>query len=165
MTRDLYLIALGSNQWHRRVGRPRAVLASALAALDLDGCDVLAASPIISSRPVGPSQRRYANAAALMQCALTPHAMLGLLQAVERRHDRRRSGQRWRARTLDLDIVLWSGGAVEECGLTIPHPRFRDRAFVLGPAAAIAPRWRDPVTGLALRHLYARLTRNAPLPR
>ena len=62
---------------------------------------------------------------------------------------------------LDLDLVLWSGGCFAAPGLVIPHPLFRNRAFVLAPAVQIAPRWRDPVTGLSVRQLHARLTRPA----
>jgi 2-amino-4-hydroxy-6-hydroxymethyldihydropteridine diphosphokinase len=73
----------------------------------------------------------------------------------------------WRARTLDLDIVLWSGGALAdiEANLVIPHPAYRTRPFVLGPATTIAPDWRDPLTGLATKHLASRLTRRRPTPR
>ena len=77
----------------------------------------------------------------------------------------RRGGQRWGARVLDLDIILWEGGAWSSPDLTVPHTAFRSRSFVLTPAAAIAPRWRDPVTGLSLRQLRARLTRPRPLPK
>ena len=65
---------------------------------------------------------------------------------------------------LDLDIVLWSGGAYAGNGLTVPHLSFRDRGFVLGPALAVAPDWRDPITGLTLRHLHYRLSRRLTGP-
>ena len=160
-----YLIALGSNQRLPDMGGPRAVLDAAFDALDADAGDVLARSRIISSAPVGPSLRRYANAAAVVESALEPGAMLAVLQRIEADFGRERRGQRWRSRTLDLDIVLWSGGIHAAPGLAIPHPLFREREFVLGPAMAIAPRWRDPVTGLSLRQLHARLTRPRPVPR
>ena len=54
-------------------------------------------------------------------------------------------------------MILWSGGAFSGPGLTVPHPLFRTRDFVLVPAAAIAPRWRDPITGLTVRQLRFRL--------
>ena len=88
--------------------------------------------------------------------------MLAALKAIERQFGRRRGGQRWAARVLDLDIVLWSGGPWASPSLTVPHPEFRRRGFVLGPARAVAPDWRDPVTRLTLRQLYARLLRSAP---
>ena len=90
--------------------------------------------------------------------------LLAALKRTERMFGRR-GGQRWGDRVLDCDVVLWSGGVVAEPRLSVPHPLFRQRHFVLGPAAAIAPGWRDPLTGLTLAHLHARLTRRRPLPR
>ena len=147
------------------VGDPRRVLAAALAALEAAGLPLEAISPSIASDPLGPSTRRYANAAALVASDLDPPALLAVLQRIEHAFGRRRRGGRWRARPLDLDIVLWSGGTWLNAALIIPHPEFRHRAFVLGPASTAAPRWRDPMTGLALRHLHARLTRPRPLLR
>ncbi len=159
-----YLIALGSNMRHARLGSPRAVIAAALEELGRAGITVLAAAPVIASAPLGPSRRRYANSAALIATALPPECLLERLQDTERACGRRRRGQRWGARVLDLDIVLWSGGAWASRPLTIPHPRYRERTFVLAPVMRIAPRWRDPVTGFTVRQLYARLTRSNPLP-
>ncbi|MGE3691542.1 MAG: 2-amino-4-hydroxy-6-hydroxymethyldihydropteridine diphosphokinase [Novosphingobium sp.] len=155
-----YVIALGSNRRHGRYGAPAKVLRAALAALD-----VAAASPIVASQPLGPSRRRYANAAALLRTHEQPGDLLARLKTLERRFGRRCGGQRWGARVLDLDIVLWSGGAWASKGLIVPHTAFRERLFVLTPALAIAPRWRDPVTELTMRQLHARLTRPLPLPR
>ncbi len=147
------------------VGGPRQVLGAALAALEAEGVAVEAISPIMDSVPLGPSRRSYANAVAVVAGECDPPSLLALLQRIERVFGRRRRGQRWRARPLDLDIVLWSGGAWEDAMLAIPHPRFQSRAFVLGPGAATAPDWRDPSSGLTLRHLHTRLTRPRPLPR
>jgi 2-amino-4-hydroxy-6-hydroxymethyldihydropteridine diphosphokinase len=58
---------------------------------------------------------------------------------------------------LDLDIILWSGGAWGGPGPIVPHPEYRGRAFVLAPLAEIAPGWRDPLTGATVRQLLARL--------
>ena len=151
-----YIVALGSNMRLSGVGGPRAVLGAAIESLADSEMDVLAVSQTIASEPVGPSQRRYANAAVLVSSPLSPPDMLALLQAVEREFGRKRRGQPWRARTLDLDIVLWSGGIWVSPDLAIPHPAFRERPFVLTPAALVAPRWRDPLTGLTLRQLAAR---------
>lgn len=156
----VYVIALGSNRRHGRFGAPEAVIAAALAQLD----GVVAASRVVRSRPVGPSRRRYANAAAVIETMLDPPALLARLKAVETGFGRRR-GQRWGARVIDLDIILWSGGLWVSPGLVIPHPAFRARPFVLDPAAAIAPRWRDPVSGLSIGQLRTRLTRLAAPPR
>lgn len=155
-----YLIALGSNRRHHRIGRPDKVLAAALLALAADGQDVLAAAPIIETPPIGPSLRRYANGAAIIASPLQPDALLALLKRVEVRFGRRR-GQRWSARTLDLDIILWSGGSWHSPSplLIVPHPAYRTRDFVLRPALAIAPHWRDPLTGLTIAQLHHRATR------
>lgn len=156
MAEQRYLIALGSNMRHVRHGRPEQVLRAALKRLP---GTIAAVAPVIASPPLGPSRRRYANGAVLLQSPLMPLAMLDALHRLERDFGRRRRGQRWAARVLDLDIVLWSGGAWASPGLVIPHPAFRQRRFVLGPARAIVPDWRDPLTGLTVRQLLARLER------
>ena len=154
-----YLIALGSNVRHARFGRPEQVLAEALDALDAAGLIVECAAPVIRSAPLGPSRRRYANSAALVLTELWPDELLAALKGIERAFGRRKGGQRWSSRVLDLDIVLWSGGAWVSPGLLVPHREFRERDFVLRPAAMLAPAWRDPVTGLTIRQLHRRLLR------
>jgi 2-amino-4-hydroxy-6-hydroxymethyldihydropteridine diphosphokinase len=136
------------------------VLAAALERLAAEGLRIVAVAPVFETAPIGPSLRRYANAAALVETALEPPALLALAKRIEREFGRRRGGQRWTSRVLDLDLVLWSGGCFAARDLTVPHPLFRTRAFVLAPAASIAPRWRDPVTGLSVRQLHARLARS-----
>lgn len=160
-----YLIALGGNVRHPRHGTPPRVLRAALVALDAEpDIAVEAASAIVASAPLGPSCRRYANAAAIVASTLTPPRLLARFHAIEQRFARRRRGRRWGARTLDLDIVLWSDGAWASPGLTVPHPAFRERAFVLAPALAIARTWRDPLSGHTIAHLAARLRKLRPLP-
>ena len=162
--RQRYVVALGSNRRHHRHGRPRQVLAAALKALKAQGMAIESTSPIITTAPLGHSRRRYANAAVLLRTDLTPDALLQTLKAIEWSFGRRPRGRRWGDRVLDLDVLLWDGGAWTSRGLTIPHAGFRRRAFALQPAAAIAPTWRDPLTGLTLRQLHARLTRANLLP-
>ncbi|MBP2278934.1 MULTISPECIES: 2-amino-4-hydroxy-6-hydroxymethyldihydropteridine diphosphokinase [Sphingomonas] len=157
MQSSTYAIALGSNRRGRH-GGPVAEVRAAIAALG----GVVAVSPIIASAPLGPSIRRFANAAVLLESPLAPPAMLARLKAIERAFGRRR-GARWGARVIDLDIVLWSGGSWGTAALTVPHIAFRDRGFVLDPLRTIAPDWRDPVTGLSIRQLHARLHKRAPL--
>ena len=146
-----YAIAIGSNRPGRH-GRPEAEVRAAIAALGA----VAAASPIFATPPLGPSSRRYANAVAILESAESPPALLARLKAIERAFGRR-SGRRWGARVIDLDIILWSGGMHVGATLTIPHPAFRSRRFVLDPLEALVPRWRDPVTGLTIRQLAARV--------
>ncbi|WP_168452777.1 2-amino-4-hydroxy-6-hydroxymethyldihydropteridine diphosphokinase [Sphingopyxis microcysteis] len=160
----LYAIGLGSNRRHARFGDPRAVLMAALAALESDDIEAVDASPIIASDPIGPSRRRYANAVALVASTLTPPQMLARLHAIEAAFGRR-VGQRWSARTLDLDILLWSGGIWSDSALTIPHPAIDRRAFVLGPLRAIVPNWQHPLHRRSVRQLAARLGRPKPVDR
>jgi len=135
------------------------VLAAALERLAAEGVKVIDAAPALLTDPIGPSLRRYVNSTAVIETRLDPPALLALLKSIERQFGRRAGGRRWTSRVLDLDVILWSGGPFAEPGLTIPHPLFRTRDFVLAPAAHIAAGWRDPVTGLTVRQLHARLTR------
>ena len=155
----VYPIALGSNRRHVRHGRPTDVLAAATDALCELG-DVQAVAPVMTSRPIGPSRRAYANGALLLESTADPRALLTGLKAMEMRFGLRR-GRRWSERTLDLDIILWSGGMWNDRLLHIPHLHFRARGFVLKPCIAIAAKWRDPVTGLSLSQLRARLKKYA----
>ena len=145
MSATTYAIALGSNRWSRH-GAPAATIRVALAAVG----GVVAVSPVVASAPLGPSLRRYANAAALIRTDEDPAALLIRLKAIERAFGRRR-GRRWGSRVIDLDIVLWSGGAWRSPGLQVPHGAYVMRDFVLHPLATIAPGWRDPRTGRTIR--------------
>ena len=118
-------------------------------------------SVIHTTTPLGPGKRRYANAVALIETDLDPPALLAHLKAIEHAHGRR-PGRRWGDRPLDLDIIGWSGGIWASRTLSIPHPAFRQRRFVLAPLVEIAPGWRDPVTNLTARQLLARLDRRRP---
>ncbi len=157
----LYLVALGSNQRHNLLGKPADILEHAIAALEMEDLDVFAQSKIISSRPIGPSQRNFANGAVLLSTMLNPAELLARLQHVERHFGRRSRGQRWRERVLDLDIILWTGGVwtSDAPALAIPHPSWQSRGFVLQPAAEIAPQLRDPITGLTVMQLLYQFNR------
>ena len=146
-----YVIALGSNRRGRH-GSPRQQIAAAVAAIG----GVVAQSPVIETAPLGPSRRRFANAAILVESAETPPKLLACLKGIEGDFGRRR-GRRWDARVIDLDLILWSGGAWSSPGLTVPHPLFRQRAFVLRPLVTLVPDWRDPLTRRTIRQLAARL--------
>ena len=159
MAQYLYAIAIGSNRPHGRHGRPAAVVEAAIARLDRD-FGLFDASPIVLNAADGGAGRDFANAVALIESGLEPPAMLRRLKAIEQEFGRR-AGRRWGPRVLDLDVALWSGGAWRSRRLTVPHPRLRERSFVLQPLAAVAPAWR--VDGsLTARHLAARLARRRP---
>ncbi len=156
------LIALGSNRRSRH-GSPAATLAAALAALGAVG-RVVAMSRVRATAPLGPSQRRFANAVVEVATALPPAEVLARLQGIERAFGRRR-GRRWGARVLDLDIlaagnqVLSTNSHPNRRPLIVPHPRLAERRFVLDPLVELAPDWRHPLLHLTARQLRARLAR------
>lgn len=146
------VIALGSNLGDRREHLLWAArrLAETLSDFRL--------SPIIETEPVDVPevQPPYLNAVAVGHTSLTPRALLQRLLQLESERKRTRPG--WRSpRTLDLDLILHGDAVIDEPGLVVPHPRFRERAFVLEPLATIAPEAADPVTGLTARALLERL--------
>ncbi|MFD1611328.1 2-amino-4-hydroxy-6-hydroxymethyldihydropteridine diphosphokinase [Sphingomonas tabacisoli] len=155
-----YVIAIGSNRPHHRHGSPDGVVRAAVAALAALGT-VDARSRIHRTAALGPAGRSFANAAVLLTSDFDPPALLAHLKQLERRFGRR-AGRRWGARVLDLDIIWWSGGSWSGAGLTIPHPEFRNRRFVLGPLAEIAPTLRDPLTGRSIRQLLHAVDRRRP---
>ncbi len=129
------LVGLGSN-----LGDRLAVLRSAVAALRAEpGVAVLACSGVYQSPPLGGrAQGEFLNAAVLLETSLAPRALLGRLLALEADHGRERR-VRWGPRTLDLDILWMAGVAIDEPGLTVPHPGLAERAFVLRPVAELRP--------------------------
>ena len=155
---QLYAIGLGSNKPHGRYGGPARVLAAVL-----DELQPVAVSGMFETAPIGPSLRTFANAAALIETPLSPLDLLQRLKAIEHRFGRRR-GQRWGARVLDLDILLWSGGRWSDAALSIPHRHLTERLFALDPLAQIAPTWKIPGHGTVRQHL-SRLTRPRPIHR
>ncbi|MBV9882618.1 MAG: 2-amino-4-hydroxy-6-hydroxymethyldihydropteridine diphosphokinase [Sphingomonadaceae bacterium] len=159
MAATSYAIALGSNRRSRH-GDPAATLRAALT--ELGG--VRAVSRIRTTPALGPAGRAFANAAVIVESEFAPDALLTRLKSIERGFGRR-PGRRWGPRVLDLDIILWSGGAWPGPGPIVPHPAFRGRDFVLRPLAEVAPDWRDPAGGATVRQLLARLTAPRPVRR
>ena len=143
-------IALGSN-----VGDRRAHLEFAVARLRtlISGLRV---SRLIETAPVGVGpQPAFLNGAAVGTTCGTPRQLLDALLGIERSRGRHRPFP-GAARTLDLDLILFGDAMVSEPGLEVPHPRFRERRFVLEPLAEIAPGMADPVTGLTVLELLRR---------
>jgi 2-amino-4-hydroxy-6-hydroxymethyldihydropteridine diphosphokinase len=120
---------------------------------------VTTVSSFLETDPVGgpPGQGRFLNAAAKIETDLAPEALLEELKRVERALGRK-PGPRWGPREIDLDILLCGDTILETGTLVIPHPRMRERRFVLEPLAEIAPDARDPVTGLSVRALLEKVS-------
>jgi 2-amino-4-hydroxy-6-hydroxymethyldihydropteridine diphosphokinase len=142
-------VALGSN-----LGDRSAHLDWAIAALAVHLTE-LRTSPYEETAPVEvpDHQPDYLNAVAVGRTDLEPHALLDVLLGLEAARGRTRAGLR-AARPLDLDLVLYGDRVIDDRRLQVPHPRFLDRSFVLGPLAALAPRWREPVSGRTLAALW-----------
>lgn len=148
-------VALGSNLGDRERTLHAAV--SALAPV----LDNLSVSSFFETDPVGVAheQPRFLNAAAVGETMLPPRALLNLLLAIEQQFGRERPYD-GAPRTLDLDLILYDDEIIDEPALIVPHPRFRERMFVLEPLAQIAGNWRDPVSGRTIAELRATLVRS-----
>ena len=147
-------LALGSNLGDRE-GTLRTALA-VLASIISDLC----VSTFHETDPVGVGdQPRFLNAAATGRTVLPARDLLARFLDVEQRFGRTRaySGA---PRTLDIDLILYGGQIVEERDLSVPHPRFRERLFVLEPLDEIASDWVDPATGRTVGELLESLRRS-----
>jgi len=133
----------------------------------LPGGDILQSSRLYRTPPLGPpGQPDYYNAVLSLACELDALALLDALQGIEAAHDRIR-GERWGARTLDLDILAMDAAVVATDRLSLPHPQLQFRQFVLRPLCDIAPNWQHPrLHKTAAELLDALLTRGeAALPK
>jgi 2-amino-4-hydroxy-6-hydroxymethyldihydropteridine diphosphokinase len=145
-------VALGSNQGDRlahldhAVGRLKRLLTTPRVStyFETEPVDVVGV------------QGAFLNAAVVGGFDGTGRALLAELLTIELERGRARP-HRGAARTLDLDLVLFDDLVVSETDLVVPHPRFRERLFVLEPLAQVAGEWVDPVTGLTVAQLLARL--------
>ncbi|MBV9071500.1 MAG: 2-amino-4-hydroxy-6-hydroxymethyldihydropteridine diphosphokinase [Acidobacteria bacterium] len=135
------LIALGSNLGDRALFLRRAIheLRRVI--------HVVRVSSFIETDPVDAPPPKYLNAVVAGYTDLSPSALLGALQAIESRLGRRRS-TRNAPRVIDLDLILHSANLVRTRTLTVPHPRYREREFVLELLREFDFDWRDPATGL-----------------
>ncbi len=149
----LVAVALGSNLGNRAAHLEHAVtrLRQTLTGLRV--------STVIETEPegVGP-QPAFLNAAVVGASAGRPVDLLGILQGLEGERQRARPFP-GAARTLDLDLILVGDCVESSARITLPHPRFRERLFVLRPLAEIAPEMIDPVTGQSLATLLERAAR------
>ncbi|PZO54034.1 MAG: 2-amino-4-hydroxy-6-hydroxymethyldihydropteridine diphosphokinase [Phormidesmis priestleyi] len=151
-------IALGGN-----LGDSHRILLSAMTAIDqARGIQVIARSPLYKTAPVGPPQPDYLNACILVETSLTPRALLQQLLTIENQFGRVRQ-ERWGARSLDLDLLLFSDQIVDLPGLTVPHSRLHERPFVLIPLMNIAPQWPHPIFGKTIAQLVDQLSMTTPI--
>ena len=147
-------VALGSNLGDREAHLAFAVgrLASLLSNLRQ--------SRWHDTAPVGvpPDQPRYLNGVVVGETALTARGLLNELLAIEQAAGRLRPAP-MAPRTLDLDLILFGNERIREAGLVVPHPRFRERLFVLEPLAEVAPGWIDPDSGESVSALLEQARR------
>jgi len=145
------LIALGANL-PSTAGPPAATLKSALDRLAEQGVKIRSVSSFYESPAwPDPADPKFVNAVAVVETALQPVELLALLHGIETAHGRLRSTAN-APRSLDLDLLDYDGRLISD-GVTLPHPRLAQRAFVLVPLAEIAPVWRHPVTGQSVGEL------------
>ncbi len=151
-------VAFGSNLGDRR---GHILWAADRVAAMLDNFTL---SPLIETAPVGhglESDPPYLNAVGVGDSSLPAAAVLAALGALEAERGRTRPHP-GAPRTLDLDLILAGDQVVEEGDVRVPHPRFRNRLFVLEPLAAIAPDLVDPVTGRTIVQLLASVREKGP---
>jgi 2-amino-4-hydroxy-6-hydroxymethyldihydropteridine diphosphokinase len=148
----LAAIALGSNL-SNHLGGPLAILTAVLGELHRPPhWQLQAVSRWYQTPAVGPPQPDYLNGCAVLAVTLPPETLLRQLLAIEQQFGRERR-ERWGPRTLDLDLLLYDQNVLTTPTLELPHPRMRERAFVLVPLAEVAPNWVEPVSGLTIREL------------
>ena len=129
-------VGLGAN-----LGEREATIRAAVEALAAEeGIEVVALSTLRETEPVGVGEQPpFLNGAAALETTLSARALLVGLLEIERRFGRVRTPGELGPRTLDLDLLLYGNEAIDEAGLTVPHPRLHQRRFVLEPLAELAP--------------------------
>ena len=152
---DAY-IGLGSN-----LNNPHRQVISALGELnEIHSSYLYAFSSLYESRPMGPAdQPVYVNAVAWLKTKLDAHSLLSELHTIENKHGRKRDGEHWGPRTLDLDILVYGNYQLKSQALTIPHPGIKYREFVLYPLHEVNKNLMIPNLG-AIHRLKARCYAN-----
>ena len=122
-------------------------------------------SSIYETEPVGDVKGFFLNGVVELETAMSAHALMPRLLAIERAMGRRRSTERkpaaarrkYRPRTIDLDLLLFDREIIRTTSLTVPHPRMHERRFVLAPMAELAPALIHPVLTVSISELLAGL--------
>lgn len=141
-------LALGSN-----LGNRLEMLRGAIREMKLAGLAVTAESRIWETAPWGiTGQPRFLNMCVIVESRLEARDLLHCLKAIERQLGRTEA-ERWGPRVIDIDIIMIENETVDEPGLKVPHPRMRERAFVLVPLAEIAPDMIEPWSGKSVKEI------------
>jgi 2-amino-4-hydroxy-6-hydroxymethyldihydropteridine diphosphokinase len=137
-------VGIGSN-----LDSPEKQVQKAFKALkSLPDTIVTSVSSLYRSAPMGSvKQDDFVNAAAALLTLLSPHELLSELRTIEDDHGRKRDGERWGPRTLDLDLLVFSDKQINDNVLTVPHPGISERNFVLLPLCELAPHLIVPGLG------------------
>jgi 2-amino-4-hydroxy-6-hydroxymethyldihydropteridine diphosphokinase len=151
---DRVAVALGSNLGDRTAHLDHAVARLHSLFRQLVVSRYLATAPVGVTGP----QPMYLNAAAVGETLLAPRDLLDALLGIERERGRERPSPN-APRTLDLDLILYGEHVINDEGLIVPHPRFRERRFVLEPLAEIGGEMIDPVSGKSVSELLGNLSR------
>src|SRR5262245_22751341 len=141
-------LSLGSNLGDRRAHLKSAVQQLRAVITNLKTSAVIETEPHDVPEPQPP----YLNMAVVGETSLDPVGLFAELMTIERRAGREGRSPK-AARTLDLDVILYGDQIITTPTIVVPHPRFRERRFVLEPIASIAPEWVDPVTGRTIEQL------------
>ena len=156
MAQATVYIGIGSN-----LDNPGEQIEQSLQALaKIESTELVSTSSLYSSKPMGPQdQPDYMNAVAKLETELEPEALLDQLQAIESQFGRVRKEQRWGARVLDLDILLYADKVIDSPRLTVPHYGMKVREFVIYPLFEIAPELQLP-DGSFVAKLQSQLDKN-----
>jgi 2-amino-4-hydroxy-6-hydroxymethyldihydropteridine diphosphokinase len=146
------VLSLGSNQGDRIKNLDLAFENIA----EIAQTEILAKSRIFETDPIGgPEQEAYLNAVVLIETELVPQILLAALQDIENIAGRTRETI-WGPRTLDIDIIDVEGFVSDSETLQVPHPRAKERRFVLQPMAEVSPQWL--ISGTSVLELLAQVT-------
>lgn len=120
------------------------------------GAKVLECSPVYETEPVEAEGGPFLNAVWSFETDLLPQELLGKMQEIEAKANRQRNKPH-AARTLDLDILFYGDQVIREAGVTVPHPRLHERAFVLQPFCDLEPEWVHPQLKRTMKQLLEEL--------